>query len=302
MANLVADHIVLSSKDRISPYEPNPLGFGLIVTGNEYVTLSLQSPILNFERIELISFSTGNTSWNLYGYAYTAQFHVNSAPIQLFPLDGVYTLNEMIENMNSFANSSYPTLGFNIEFNSILSRMIITTTNTSTFDFTLDGGKAAAITLGFDPKVYIGNSIISERSPSISELRIFLNIDVLSQTVSSSLAPHLSVGQTATGNIIAPLASTTFQLLNNNNKFSFINFYQNSNYSNRVYSNGPIINTITVRLTDNFGTRLKNFAPWVMVLRVVRKLNTSSPLYSLSSNELPEYSHFVTPNIEFTSI
>lgn len=288
----LADHLVLSSTDRLpQAYFIDPFDSTPEYTSPSNCILQLQNPIQNFERLELINFSMPYT---YYSREFT-YITINENFIRIIFI-GISTLYDVIDRINTIINSRVP--GYNIElrYNPTLSRF----TFNSTIPITIDGTSLTDTTFfGLEPKIYgPSTEIVAERAPDtkISPLPIFLLIDPLPLTTSSSYKPFGNLEELG-GEFNPTLRSATFEIPNTTNKFGFIQFFENTQYAHRIYSSSPIVNTIGIRVVDRDNFPLLFCSDWVMVIRIVRKLGTSSPLSNLVNNELPEHNHFGTPNL-----
>jgi hypothetical protein len=259
-----ADHIVLSSRDKVNYIREN-------LVSNSDCTLQLQSPVKNFLRAELINFTTSNTYWNVITATDNASFleqelfYVNNNAIYIN--SGIYDLNSYL-NAIILACSSIP--GFNIVFDKIIGRIIISSTSSITF---VCGNTKTALHIGAlnYGVTYTGTNIILPNPPSISPLSIFIELDILTASTSISTSESGSITESAF-NLVGDyrLRSSTFALMNNKNKFENVTFYENSNFSHRIYSDAPITNTIRVRILDVSNNPLPNLGDWIMVIRFVR--------------------------------
>lgn len=285
MATPFSDHVILSSRDRIKNQTINSFGDTPILGSPSYCTLELQSPIQNFQRIELINFSIANTFYSFSDFADESVI-INNLDVGI-PL-GVYDLNSFLEAYVKNANVM-TTFGLNMVFNRTLSRIIITFDTPTSISFL--GSPITAQIFGADPVDYgIVSNLILPYPPALPPLDLFINIDVLGQPNSLSIGKIIPNFFGPIDNAPALLTSCTWAVIDTTNKLEYINFYQNTNYSSRLYSNQAIANTLVVKIIDKYGSPILNCSDWVMVLRFVR-----TPYEDPIFNSIP--ATFNSPNI-----
>jgi hypothetical protein len=236
-----ANHVVISSKDRIDPLNMTPQSF----------TISLQNGITNFDYFQLINVMLPNTYYNITNKIGNTALTINNTTYNI--TEGNYGLSEYVSALNAAISPSIP--GFSMTFNPIICQIQISTTSIVTINFSQNS--ATALTLGFGQLDLSANLFTADLPPSLSPLGILINLDCVASTTSLSN--------------LQGLRSSSFMVNDNTNSLEYVQFYENSQYSHTVRSNKSIINTIQINVYDLNGYPLQNLGEWVMVLRFVRK-------------------------------
>lgn len=194
--------------------------------------------------VELIECFIPNTFYNITTSNNTLL--INNVPSQITP--GNYNLDELFQQIvNDVANVT------NITFNDITGIITITTGASVTLSFPQDTGGIAHV-IGFS-KTYsqTGTSFNSSRGPSLTYHNVYVEITELSSN-------HMTTNDY--------YHSPTFIITNNTNKNGIIQWFQKSQYHQKVNKrdNKEILNTLTIRLKNQFGEILTNCSEWTMVL------------------------------------
>jgi hypothetical protein len=239
-----ANHCIISSRDRQDLINETPSDF----------TVSLQNPIVGFNKFTLINVEIPSVFYNITNERQNTTFSVTQG-VNTYPLslpEGNYNLNNYLSSFQAIGLSNIP--GFNLDYDMISSRVIISAT--SNFSINFQTYPQTAYALGFNPTLLTGsNSYTALRPTNIESLGILIVIDIVTNTVSTS-NPNFR--------------SSSFFINNTVNSQEYIQFFENSMYSHSVYTNHTFINNMKIQLYDSDGYLLKNSGDWIMIFSYSR--------------------------------
>lgn len=238
-----AVEVILLSKDRQNYNDPN-------VTASNFL-ISLQNSIIECNKISLLSVVIPNTFYNISDIRDNDNIIINGIILSI--PEGNYNLTDYLNELQSAINTFYGLAYISITYDTKTSLVTFQKLTPGAFILEMPAGTADMLGfLGF--YIYGGDTTYSGyKPPNLAPLGIYINIDIITNSVSSSTQAF---------------NSATFFVSNTTNQQEYIQFFANTMFHHSTYYPRPISigNSMKISLYDTQGFPLQNVGEWVMVL------------------------------------